>query len=253
MGTSSSASSSARRFSAVRLLGLTAALAVVGLAGPAGPFGTGVTAAHAHDVLVGSDPAEGAAVDVPPEQVVLTFSADQMDVGAAVQVTDPTGEDHVVEGPVTEGREVRTELDGAGDAGEWTVTWRSVSSDGHPISGAFTFTVEAGAVAEPEPEPTDETAAEPTEGTDAAAEPTPEVTTEAEAAEPTAEPTTEDTADAVTETDDSGTSGTSSGISPLLVIGLALAAVAVGVTVWILVRRAGPREDDPQGTGEQER
>ena len=44
-------------------------------------------AAAAHDALVGSDPADGAALDAAPAQVVLTFSADHLEAGSAVTVT----------------------------------------------------------------------------------------------------------------------------------------------------------------------
>src|SRR5690606_32208723 len=54
-------------------------------------------------------------------------------------------------------------------AGPYTVEWRVTSADGHPLSGALTFTAtEATGVAPP---PADEPAAEPTEAEPTAAAP----------------------------------------------------------------------------------
>src|SRR5690606_11822392 len=96
--------------------------------------------AAAHDVLVASDPADGATLDAPPDRVVLSFSAEQMPLGHAFEVLDPDGVDHVVGEPAVDGRDLVQELDGLGPAGTWTVAWRSVASDGHPVSGTFAFT-----------------------------------------------------------------------------------------------------------------
>lgn len=215
-------------------------------------------AAHAHDVMVGSDPAEGDVLDGPPESVVVSFSADQMDVGAAIAVVDPAGVDHVVEGPVVEGRDVRVGLDGAGEAGEWQVTWRSVSSDGHPISGSFTFTVTAAATEE---EPAGTSA---TDGADEAEQPgtdtdtdtdtgaAPEDLTDEVADEPApvADEVPVAADDARTAEDDADGSRPSALLVALLAVG-GVAAVAV---VVVLLRRLRPTDaDDRPGPVPDER
>src|SRR5690606_41565546 len=55
------------------------------------------TAAAAHDVLIESDPAEGAVLDRSPEAVVLTFNNPPLEVGSAITVVDADGQT-VVEG-----------------------------------------------------------------------------------------------------------------------------------------------------------
>ena len=54
---------------------------------------TGLVAApvQAHDELIGSTPEAGAVLDTAPDQVVLTYSAEVMDIGSQVRVTDSTG------------------------------------------------------------------------------------------------------------------------------------------------------------------
>lgn len=104
--------------------------------------------AAAHDTLVSSAPAAQEQLVTPPTEVTLTFSADVVEVGSAVLVTDAelgtAGTDHAV-GLTIEGRDVVVPLDALAD-GHYDVRWRVVSSDGHPISGVIPFSVgDAGA------------------------------------------------------------------------------------------------------------
>ncbi|MGV8875767.1 MAG: copper resistance CopC family protein, partial [Rhodococcus sp. (in: high G+C Gram-positive bacteria)] len=41
--------------------------------------------------------------------------------------------------PVVDGSTVTVDLDGLGDAGEYTIGYRVVSADGHPITGSIPF------------------------------------------------------------------------------------------------------------------
>jgi len=104
--------------------------------------------AQAHDTLVSSAPAAQERLATSPQQVTLTFSADVIEVGSAVLVTDAesgaAGPDHAV-GLTVDGRDVVVPLDALAD-GHYDVRWRVVSSDGHPISGVVPFSVgDAGA------------------------------------------------------------------------------------------------------------
>jgi len=98
--------------------------------------------AAAHDELVSTDPPAGAELTALPEALTLTFSAELLggDEANQVQVTDAAGTT-LTDGPaVVAGTTLTQAL--AGDAsGSIQVVWRVVSSDGHPISGEFTFTV----------------------------------------------------------------------------------------------------------------
>jgi methionine-rich copper-binding protein CopC len=122
------------------------AAAVVGVSAVGAP-------ALAHDRLLASTPEDGADLDAAPPDVVLTFSGEVMDIGAAVTVLDgdsrPVAEgDAAVDGP-----DVTQALAPDLPDGGYAVRWRVVSSDGHPISGAFTFTVGDPSAAPPALEP----------------------------------------------------------------------------------------------------
>lgn len=96
--------------------------------------------ASAHDVLVSSDPEDGAEVEAPTG-FTLTFNNEPLEVNPVVSISGPDGQESALEvEPVVEGRDVYVELPDL-EAGEYDVSWRIVSSDGHPISGEQSFTV----------------------------------------------------------------------------------------------------------------
>jgi methionine-rich copper-binding protein CopC len=100
-------------------------------------------AAQAHDVLEATDPANGASVRTVPAKIALTFDHTPIAIGSAIRVEDATGTDQadgpvaIVDNHVTQA--VKTDA----PDGKYTVIWRVVSSDGHPIEGSFTFTADA--------------------------------------------------------------------------------------------------------------
>ncbi len=109
-------------------------------------LGTGA-AAVAHDELTGTVPAEGATVEVLPPGVELSFTSVPSGIGAQVEVLDESGEDWA-EGPVEIVDRTATQaLRADAPAGEYTVSWRVVSSDSHPIEGIFSFTTQQGSAA----------------------------------------------------------------------------------------------------------
>ena len=109
---------------------LVFAAAVLGLAGPAA----------AHDAAESSSPAAGASVPAPPGQVSVTFNNNPLGIGAAFSVKDAAGTEWA-EGPVEIVDNVASQkLKAGGPAGEYTVAWRVVSADSHPIEGTFAFT-----------------------------------------------------------------------------------------------------------------
>ncbi|KQV64927.1 hypothetical protein ASC64_14520 [Nocardioides sp. Root122] len=134
-----------------RALGLVAA-ALVALALVVG-FGA---PASAHAELISSDPAEGAVVDAAPETVTLTFNEPVRLTSQQIAVYDAQG-DEVPSTAGASGTEVTVELADAADLadGSYVVSWNVLSGDGHPISGALTFSVgaaSASVVAPREPE-----------------------------------------------------------------------------------------------------
>ncbi|GAA2220177.1 hypothetical protein GCM10010413_09000 [Promicromonospora sukumoe] len=110
------------------------AVAVVALFATAAP-------ASAHDKLVSSDPASDETLQEAPETVSLRYSADVLDMGAAVVVTDGDGTDWVSDAPLIDGAVVTAALDPGLPDGGYEIRWRVVSSDGHPITGIVPFAV----------------------------------------------------------------------------------------------------------------
>ncbi|WP_350270334.1 copper resistance CopC family protein [Brevibacterium sp. CBA3109] len=96
--------------------------------------------ASAHDQLVSSTPEDGSKLDQQPEWIEMTFSGDIQEVGSEVKVvTDGTD---VSAGELTvDGKKLSSALPENLKPGDYTVTWRVVSQDGHPISGDFDFTI----------------------------------------------------------------------------------------------------------------
>lgn len=144
-------------------------------------------AAAAHDSLVDSDPVADSTVDTLPPELTLTFSAALIGgEGSTEVVVLDADENNVAEGePELDGALVVQPLASEAAAGEYQVIWKVVSSDGHPTSGEFGFTVTSGtsdgtspeasppatptpeATAAPSPESTDSATQTPAEGTPA--------------------------------------------------------------------------------------
>jgi methionine-rich copper-binding protein CopC len=125
-------------------------------------------AAQAHDVLESTTPADGATVGTVPRQVELDFSSTPIALGSEVIVKDSTGTNQA-DGPVSiVDNHVSQALKAGAPTGPYTVQWRIVSSDSHPIEGSFTFTAGTGGTTGPAAAPA-EPAATDTATTTAAA------------------------------------------------------------------------------------
>lgn len=92
--------------------------------------------AHAH--LVKIDPADKAAVRTALTKVTLTFD-EAMREPAAIVVTDPTGA-RVDKGAAQVVDKIATAQLQVGKPGSYTIAYRVVSDDGHPVTGQTTFT-----------------------------------------------------------------------------------------------------------------
>ena len=99
-------------------------------------------AASAHDELTGTTPKNGATVTSAPSSLELTFAEKPLAVGNQISVKAPDGSTSKAT-PKVDGSTVSAPFAGHGD-GAYTVTWRVVSSDGHPISGSYAFTLKGG-------------------------------------------------------------------------------------------------------------
>ncbi|HEX2804897.1 MAG TPA: copper resistance CopC family protein [Kineosporiaceae bacterium] len=109
--------------------------------------------ARAHDVLIETDPADGAVLATAPTQVKLTFAQQALRIGTRLRVTGPGGA--VVSGRPVQvvGSYVTQPLDPGLTPGGYTVVWRVTSADGHPVSGTFTFTLAGSSGALPKAAP----------------------------------------------------------------------------------------------------
>jgi copper resistance protein C len=118
------------------------ALAAAGVAGSA-------SAASAHATLESTSPRAGAVVQGPLPAVRLTFD-EAVATPAFIAVTGPqgrvdTGRTRVEDAVVSVG------LKGSLPAGRYTVAFRVVSDDGHPVESSYAFQVKGAAVASPAP------------------------------------------------------------------------------------------------------
>lgn len=203
--------------------------------------GTAITlapTASAHSALTGSDPAEGAIVDAPPAVVTLTFNEDIIEVGTEAvvvgNVSDSPAGTFTAEGTsvTVDGKDVKISLPDTLPAASYTVTWRAVSSDGHPIEGVLNFTASGPGQGWVDPASASATA-------DSTTEPTAVTTTATPAGEElTATPfAAEQTSDATPAVDSAGQDD-SSGISGAVIVAVIaiVALVAVGIT-WLFMRR----------------
>ncbi|MFK4299789.1 methionine-rich copper-binding protein CopC [Arthrobacter sp. GAS37] len=99
-----------------------------------------VSPAAAHDVLEATEPADGSVVAAVPSVVRLTFNNTPIALGSAILVKDQSGTNQA-DGPVSiVDNHVSQPVKAGAPAGHYTVVWRIVSSDSHPIEGTFTFT-----------------------------------------------------------------------------------------------------------------
>ena len=99
-------------------------------------------AAQAHDVLLESSPVDGARLGAAPGEVTLTFSADLLATGAGLVLTDAAGTTVAETAAEVDGPVATAPLEADLPAGDYTLTWSVVSSDGHRIDGDLGFTVE---------------------------------------------------------------------------------------------------------------
>jgi methionine-rich copper-binding protein CopC len=103
--------------------------------------------AAAHSVLLATSPVTSSRIASAPAVVVLTFNEMPRGEYSDIHVVGPdgarrdSGHVKVLNDTVSEA------LGGTRPAGLYTVDWRVISADGHPVSGQFTFTAAAQAPA----------------------------------------------------------------------------------------------------------
>ncbi len=197
-----------------RSVGVLAGLAVLLVLVASVVLGAGP--ALAHNTLQGTDPADGSTVDVPPSRVTLTFDEPAQALGTEMVVLGPdgstvsTGDAELVDTTVSQA--LAADL----PAGMYTVQWRVTSADGHPLSGALTFTAANGT------SPADEPAQDPSADEASAAAPSADATTAAPS------PMDDPTASVVAEDEEAGLAA---GVMVAIVVGVLALAALVGFVV----------------------
>ncbi len=150
-----------RRVATIVTLVIVAAFVVVSVA-PA--FAAPAALLPQHAKLLGSTPKDGSTVKTV-RAVTLEFNEDINPNFVTIAVAGPSGAE--TDGDATiDGGTVTQPLTGDLEAGKHRVTYRVVSTDGHPVSGTVTFTTTAAPASE---SPSPSASATPT-----AATPTPE-------------------------------------------------------------------------------
>lgn len=206
--------------------------------------GLGSQFASAHDSLVESSPAANDEIEVAPASAVLTFSAEvqsegtlspQIELFAASAVEETAvalASAATVDGVVV--TQALPEL----AAGNYTLNWQVVSSDGHPISGTIPFTVSVGVA--------------PAED----AQPSATATAGFEGVQNTESSFTNNQSGSSEEAEQTTTSAPQdSGIPPWAWVLMGLAGVSVVLVAFVVFRRKAadleasrkPRADGPEG------
>lgn len=98
-------------------------------------------AATAHDQVQSTAPAADEHLDAAPSAVTIRFTDEILEVGAVVLVVDSKDHNWADGDLRLDGPEATQALAPGMADGAYRVRWRVVSADGHPVSGAFAFSV----------------------------------------------------------------------------------------------------------------
>lgn len=229
----------ATRHTAGRRLATVVAISLLGLLGFAGP-------ASAHTELTGSTPVDGATLLTAPASVTLTFNEEVQNFAATVVVTGPDGQTYTAGDLTLDGRSITAPLTPLSSAGIYTVAYRIVSADDHPVAGQTTFayapiptTSAAAATGGPVPGSSDQSVGQPAQdpatGPTAASDPSTAADRSTSAASVGGAVTTADAAPTAASSD------TGPSIWIWVAGGLVVAVLLIAGAAWFRTRRArGP-------------
>jgi len=106
-------------------------------------IGIPLPSASAHDDLVTATPAKGDQLATLPAQVTLEFGENLLALGEAktnvLIVRDANGVQIDKSDSKVSGRFLTVSLNSTDYGGTFTVSWRVVSGDGHPVEGSYQF------------------------------------------------------------------------------------------------------------------
>ncbi|MEV0200942.1 copper resistance CopC family protein [Nonomuraea sp. NPDC050691] len=126
--------------------------------------------ARAHNVLISSDPKDGAALSAAPAQITLVFDQAVRQGYAQVGVTGPGGAAMADGAASVAAEKVTVKVRPLTAGGAYVVGYRILSADGHPVTGKITFSLTAPASADTQATAAPEAAPSETAGTSDAAD-----------------------------------------------------------------------------------
>ena len=108
-------------------------------------FSSQTITANAHSALESSIPASGEMIDFLPTEISLNFNEDLISIEGeqvnTLTLQSADGTRFELLSPAISGASLSAQLaDGQYPAGDYVLTYRAVSADGHPITGEITFT-----------------------------------------------------------------------------------------------------------------
>jgi copper resistance protein C len=127
---------------------VAAAVLVIGLTTAAL---AGAGAASAHATRLATDPVENAELTQAPPRVSATFNEALQPQFAAMTVVGPDGNLWSTGDPQVDGALLSVGVRPLGPAGTYTVNYRVTSTDGHPISGSWSFSLAKAGTGTPGP------------------------------------------------------------------------------------------------------
>ena len=188
--------------------------------------------ASAHTDLQVSTPEDGESLEIAPEEIRLTFSEELFEELVEISILDATGDLYStieVEQTPPPGTDVIFPWPTQAPPGEYSIAYRVVSADGHPVTGTISFSYAATA---PEPSPSD-TAPEPPPS-----DSTPSTESSTPAASPAAPSPTASTPSPSSPTESSTSSSTDSASgTPLVVLGVVLLLGVIAASAIIVRAR----------------
>jgi len=182
--------------------------------------------ASAHADLQVSTPEDGESLQIAPEEIRLTFSEELFEELVEISILDADGDLYStigVEQTPPPGTDVIFPWPTQAPPGEYSIAYRVVSADGHPVTGTISFSYAATAPEPSTPEPA------PSDSTPSAESSTP--ATSPAASSPIASAPSSSSA---TESSTSSSTDSSSG-TPLVILGVVL-LLGVIATSAIIVR-----------------
>ncbi|MEO3800429.1 copper resistance CopC family protein [Nonomuraea sp. B1E8] len=110
--------------------------------------GIALSPAEAHNVLIGSDPKDGAALTASPARVTLVFDQPVRQGYAQVGVTGADGSAWADGAAEIAAERVSVKVKPLAAGGSYVVGYRILSADGHPVTGKISFSLTANATAD---------------------------------------------------------------------------------------------------------